>query len=238
KVDGVISSELVLAERTYQTGDELAGEIQKRIDADDNIGNRNVTVEWVDQGDTGYLKFTSGTYGSRSTVDIDTTIDNAAYTALGLTAGLSSAGADVAGTINGESATGHGQLLTGDKDNPTTAGLKLRITLNDEDMVPGVDGTVTVRRGLGFIVDKTLDNITKSIDGSIARRTSALEAQIDDIDDRIVFYEERLARKREQLYQEFLEMEEILSQFQSQGTYLQAQLAGLQNNWNQILGNK
>lgn len=235
KVDGVISKEIVLTERTYNSGEELAEEIQARIDADETIGSRDVSVEWVANGDTGYLQLTSGTYGSRSVVDIESSASNSAYTALGFAAGVDYYGTDVEGTINGESATGNGQYLTGNTDNLTTAGLKLKVTLTADDLTEGTDATVSILRGLATIVDKTLDNITKNADGSIARRTNALETQIDDIDDRIAYYTERLERRREELYEQYQEMESALAELQATSSYLESQLEGINNNWKHIL---
>ena len=46
---------------------------QDRIDSDPLIGNRGLSVEWVDSGSgVGYLELTSSTYGSGSLVNIVT----------------------------------------------------------------------------------------------------------------------------------------------------------------------
>jgi len=235
KVDGVISEDIVLTERTYTSGEELAEELQTRITADETLGAREVTVEWIDEGDTGYLRMTSGSYGSSSNVNIETSISNTAYTALGLAGGMNFYGVDVEGTINGESATGNGQTLTGDDDNLTTDGLKLKVTLTQDDMIDGTDATLSIVRGLATIVDKTLDNITKNADGTIARRTGALETQIDDLDDRIEYYMERLENRRMDLYEQYQKMESVLAEMQATSSYLNSQLASINSNWEQIM---
>ena len=51
---------------------------------------------------------------------------------------VSATGLDVIGTINGESATGKGQILTGNSGNSTTDGLTLRIT----SALAGSHGTI------------------------------------------------------------------------------------------------
>jgi len=169
-----------------------------------------VNVEWVSLPDSGYLKITSGTYGSSSQVRMDTSAANNAYQILGLTNGVVHAGTDVEGTINGESATGKGQFLTGDEDNETTEGIKLKITLTQNQLLAGsFEGSISVAHGLGSKLDNSLENITKSIDGSIARRTSALNKQIESINDQISQYEERLEIRREDLYDQFLQMETL-----------------------------
>ncbi len=236
KVDGLISNDIVLTEKTYNSGSELASEIQTRIDADSKIGGKGLDVEWVDLGSTGYLKFTSWSYGSRSAVEMETTIANSGFSIMGLAGGMVHTGDDVAGTINGENATGTGQILAGNEDNPNTDGLKLRVTLTGNQLESGVEGTISVVKGLGSKLDETLENITKSIDGTIARRTAALNNQIRDINEQIEDYDERLAQRREDLYSQFLAMESALSEYQSEGSYLEQQLASIDSNWKQIKG--
>jgi flagellar hook-associated protein 2 len=236
KVDGTVSNDLVLTERTYNSGAELANEIQTRIDADTKLAGKGVTVEWVDIGEQGYLKITGGTYGSNSKVEMVTSIANSGFSVLGLGAGVRHTGNDVAGTINGEKATGNGRILTGDEDNANTAGLKIKVTLSSNQLVTGVEGTVSIVKGLASRMNEALEGITKSIDGSIARRTSSLNKQIEAINKQIEDYDARLEKRREDLYEEFNNMESVLAELQSENTYLTSQLSSLQNNWNQILG--
>jgi flagellar hook-associated protein 2 len=236
-INGRISEILRLSERTYNSGEDLANELQTRIDADENIGNFGLEVEWVDDGDSGHLRIVSGQYGSESSIQLMTSITESAYNAIGLAAGAYQDGQDVAGTINGESTTGSGQYLVGDEDNESTSGLKLKVTLTEEDLALNYSGTVMTVEGLASIIDGTLDNITKTIDGSIARRTSALNNQIRYLDERIADYNEKLERRREYLYSQYLAMEEALSEYQATGSYLEAQLKNLQSNFDQMFGN-
>jgi flagellar hook-associated protein 2 len=227
RIDGVVSNDLILNTGTYNSGTELAQEVQTRINADSKIGTKGVTVEWVDLGDTGYLRLDSSTYGSNSKVEMITSIAHSVFTKIGLATGLAVTGNNVEGTINGEAATGSGQVLTGKDKNKTTAGLKLKITLTNKDLVNGSEGTISIIRGVASQIDKTLDNITKSTNGSIARRTTALNKQIEDIKAQVTDYDERLAKRKEDLYEKFAAMEEAMSKWQTEGTYLEQQLASL-----------
>ncbi|MCP4706332.1 MAG: flagellar filament capping protein FliD [candidate division Zixibacteria bacterium] len=233
-IDGLLSNEIMLTERDYTTGDDLANELQTRIDADEKIAGKGLTVEWVDEGTTGYLKITSGTYGSGADIGIYASQMLSAYSAIGMSAGDFTEGKDVEGTINGESATGKGQNLTGDEGNVNTDGLKLRVTYTDADSLSGTEGTIGIVKGLASKIDEALENITKSIDGSIARRTSALESQIQYMDERILEFDARLASRKEDLYSEFLAMESALSQYEAEGQYLSSQLENLSSNFNSI----
>ena len=239
QVDGVLSGNLVLSERTYNSGADLAREIQTRIDSDGKVGGKDVTVEWVDLASSGYLKITSGSFGSKSRIQIDAAVPNSAFSILGLAAGTINPGRDVEGTINGEKATGKGQVLTGNEGNRTTDGLKLKIMFTANQLIAGgPEGTLSFTQGLATKMDKALESITKSIDGSIARRTSSLNKQIESITKQIEDYNKRLEKRREDLYEEFQAMEDALAQYQSVGSYLTSQLENVSNNWSQILGNK
>lgn len=236
-VDGVSSGDLVLTAKEYTSGGALAAEIQTKINADSALGTRGVTVEWVDNGADGYLKFTSGSYGSASKVSVISASSNAAQT-LGLATGTQEiAGRDVAGTINGEAATGVGRLLTGNKDNKNTAGLKLEVRMIDADISDGVDGTITFSRGFASRLDRVVESMSRAVDGSIARRTSGLQKQIDDLKAQIESQEERLAIRRERLFVRFTDLETALSQFQSQSAFLEQQLFNLSLNTGRIISN-
>lgn len=236
RVDGVVSNELVLSARTYSSGEDLANEIQTRINADTKIGQYGVSVEWVDLGETGYLKLSSSSYGSTSKVEVMASIADNAMTALGMAAGVSHQGDNVAGTINGEKATGQGQYLTGKTGNATTSGLKLLVTLTSNQLTEGADGDVTVTRGVASTFDDLLESITDSQEGVIARKSSALQSQIDDYEARIEEFDERLALRRERLETEYANLETVLSELQSQSSYLETMLDQASSNLSSILG--
>ncbi|UCD93847.1 MAG: flagellar filament capping protein FliD, partial [Candidatus Zixiibacteriota bacterium] len=235
-VDGRVSDDIVLSERTYSSGDDLANEIQTRIDSDSRLKGMDVSVEWIQTSEGGYVRITSGTYGSGSRVQMVTAVANNAYSLLGLSSGSIHSGQDVAGTINGEKATGKGQVLSGEEGNRTTEGLKLKITLSANQLSGGAaEGTISVALGLSTKIYRTLENITKTVDGSIARRTSALNNQIEAINKQIDNYDKRLQVRRESLYNQFLAMENALAEYQAEGSYLEAQLKNITNNFNMIL---
>jgi len=231
-VDNLTSDDIVLTEKTYSSADELVKEIQDKIDSDENIGNRGLTVEWVESGSgTGYLNFESSTYGSSSNVQTVTSIANSAYTALGLVNGTSHIGQDVAGTINGELAEGKGQFLTGKEGNETTTGLKLIITLDTSQVVFGAEGTITISKGVAAKLADVVDSFTKTGEGLFDRKIKGYENQITAIQNRIDEYEERLEIRRESLFKEFYQMEIALGQLSAQSQFLSNQLASINANW-------
>jgi len=235
-VDGFKSGDIVLTAKTYASGAELAAEIQQKIKADSVLGGRGVAVEWVsDSAETGHLKFTSGSYGSTSSVSVDAPASNSAVNDLGFgTGGQVIAGLDVAGTINGYKATGIGRTLTADKNSGGSAGLSLEVRMSPADVVANATATVTYQRGFSARLARAVDSMTMSTNGTIARRTSGIQAQIDDLKAQIEAQEERLAVRREKLFERFTALESALSQFQAQGSFLTQQFAQLAANTSQI----
>ncbi|MEE9441125.1 MAG: flagellar filament capping protein FliD [candidate division Zixibacteria bacterium] len=239
RIDGRVSEVMTLTAREYSSSADLVNEIQTRINNDKNISAMGVTAEWVDTGSgKGYIKLTSSSYGSASKAELMTSIPNSAYADLGLSAGTLHAGLDVAGTINGESATGQGQVLTGDEDNVNTAELQLKITLTEAQVSSAIEGNITITKGLASVLAEKLDNITKSGSGIIDTKTSSLEKQIENIDKQIKSLDERLAIRRESLVLEFIELEMVLSQLQTESAFLESQLEGIAANFAQMTGKK
>lgn len=238
-IDGVISDEILLEERTYTSTVDLVNELQTRINADSKIGHMNVTVEWVETGlDEGHLKLSSTSFGSTSKVNIETSITNTAYAELGLSASTSNVGLDVEGTINGESATGIGRVLTGDEDNEETAGLKLEINLLASQLVNGIDGTIDITKGLSSVIADGVEKITDGDKGIIASKSKGLQKQIDDIKKYVKDFDKRLIVRRDRLFEKWAQLEVALSQIQAEGAFLESQLAGLTSNLNSMLGRR
>ncbi len=231
-VDGLESGEIYLTERDYASGQALVDEIQSKIDNDENLGPRDIKVEWVADSGGGHIKISSATFGSTSRVELVSGISNSAYTALGLSTGTGVKGTDVEGTINGEQAEGVGQLLKGKDDSKTLKGLVLRITLTDAQLGDGAEGTVTVTKGVASRTRDLVASITKATDGTLDRRISAYQKQVDTIAERVKEIDARLAIRRDALLQKYYAMEEALGQMNTTSTFLTSQLGSINNNWN------
>jgi flagellar hook-associated protein 2 len=237
-VNGRESDEIILAAKSYESTTELIGELQRKIDADLKIGAAGLQVEWVeDEMGSGHLVLTSAAYGKTSKVSVDTTMANNAAASLGLAAGVAVNGLDVAGTINGEEATGSGQYLTGNADNETTAGLKLKITLTEDQLSSGAEGSITIAKGVASKLNVLLTSLTATGDGLLDRRIKSYEDQIENLADRIAEFDERLALRRERLMLQYQKMEEVLSQLGAQSDAITAQMAAFNDNWNTIRNN-
>ncbi len=221
------SEDITLTAGTYTSFAQLVKEIQTRIDADNEIGGRNVTVSFSQNGSTGQIKITSGEYGANSFVSVLLGSSDTLESTLGLKNGTAVSGQDVAGTINGEEAKGSGQILSGKDGNKTTEGLKLRITLDASGLIDGSEGTISLTKGVASRLRDTLFRITDTVNGSLSSRVKGLDAQVQDIKEQIARIDERLALRRKRLVEQFRAMEQALGQLNAQGSFLASSLASL-----------
>ena len=232
KVDGLVSDEIVLSEKTYSSSAALITEIQQKIDADEKVGSRGVVAEWVDNQDgTGYVKISSASYGATSKIEFDNSIGNTVYASIGLATGSVIKGKDVEGTINGEEAEGTGQVLKGLKGNTYTDGLKIKVTLDETAVIDGLEGTIEVVKGFAAKQVDNINSLTKSQTGLFERKIASEQKQIDYLGERVKDIDERLALRRESLFLKFSKMEEALGQLGVESDFLTTQLAGLNINW-------
>ncbi|MBN1626769.1 MAG: flagellar filament capping protein FliD [Deltaproteobacteria bacterium] len=164
------------------------------------------------------LKLTSDSYGSGYNFTIEST-------GTGLWSGSATAdnGLDVAGTINGEAATGKGQYLTGDDGEANIDGLVIKYS----GSTTGTIGNIKFTVGAAELFDRALFNITDSYEGYVAFKQDSLSERISDLEDRIEQMEARLEQKRETLTARYTAMEMALSKMQSMNTWLTSQLSAL-----------
>ena len=231
-VDGRTSQILQLTQKSYTSGDALAREIQNQINADTYLAGKSVAVTFVDQGATGYLEIKSALYGAASSVAMGSPANDAA-TVLGLAGAAATAGTDVAGTINGEAATGAGQFLTANTANANTAGIKLRVTLEPADIVAGAEGTLKLVKGVATRLSELLHTMTDSIGGVLSAKQKNLQTQIDDTTKRITEMDKVLAVRRKRLSDKFAAMEQSLALMQQQSMFIGMQYAALTSGQNQ-----
>jgi flagellar hook-associated protein 2 len=178
--------------------------------------------------DGSHLILTHNGYGSSSTFTISESAaagGNKLWTSGDQTVNN---GVDVAGTINGEAATGAGQILTGNDDEANVDGLVIKYT----GTTTGADiGSVTVTLGVAELFDRQLFNITDSYVGYVGFKQDSLQDKINDLDTQIEDMEARLDRKLENMINQFVAMEMALSALQSQSQWLTGQLNAASSGW-------
>ncbi len=175
----------------------------------------------------GHLVLTHNAYGAGHDFQV-TQKNNALWTdgAVAVTAGV-----DVAGTINGEEATGVGQVLTGNPGQPNVDGLAIKYT----GTAQGVDiGTVKLTYGVAELYQRALYNMTDSIDGYLTSKQKSMQESIKNYQTQIDEMEARLELKREQLLNNYARMEAALLKIQNQGNWLLSQLTAASSGWGSL----
>ena len=223
-LNGDTSVSISLSQNTYNTAEEFAAEIRSQLAANSVMRSSGSSIA-VEVDGSGALKFTSGTYGSESSVSITSVEDG---TGFGVSVATGAAGTDVAGTIGGRTAKGDGQILFLESDSRGgPSGLQVRI-LGD---ATGDRGTIQFVEGIG---ERTVDFITDWVGkgGALEARTSSLNTQLERIAQDQVRLEERIEAYRERLVRQFQAADSLISRLNSTQEYVSQQLAALapQNN--------
>ena len=213
-VDG-ISTSITLTPNTYSSA-ALVAHLQSTINGASEFTAAGVSVA-VSVDVAGKLTFTSNRYGSTSKVDIGGT-----GSANLLPAPIATDGTDVAGTIDGATATGSGQLLTA-AIGTTLSGLKLEIT---GGAVPSDRGTVGFSQGYADLLTKLVDNFTGST-GLINGQTNSLQGTIKDIGKSREAMNLKLTGIEKRLRAQFTALDTSISRMSSTSNYLTQQLAQL-----------
>ena len=171
-----------------------------------------------------HLVLTNNSYGSKSFTisednhllwNSDQTVNN---------------GTDVAGTINGETATGAGQVLTGKTGNANTEGLSVTYS----GTATGDAGTVKLTIGTADLFDRTLFNITDPYSGYVSFKETSLQNSIDTFQTKIDQMNAQVAQKKQQMINEFVAMETALTNIQNQSSWLTSQTTAAANGWKSL----
>ena len=218
-VDGVAAS-ITLAAGNYASANALAAEVQTKLNGTGGLMVEGSSV--VVSQSSGILNITSARYGSTSSVSI--TGGNGATDLMGA-APVSTAGADVAGTINGVAATGMGQTLAAAAGNASEG---LRLTINGGSL--GARGTVNFSRGYADQLNTLAANFLTS-DGVIAGRTEGLNASIKNIDQRQDSFNQRLVTIEARYRAQFTALDTMLSSLNQSSAFLTQQLASLKTTY-------
>ena len=134
-----------------------------------------------------------------------------------------STGTDVAGTINGVTATGFGQTLAAPQTDTTLAGLAIQVSGTQTGNI----GTFTYTPGVAARLDQVIQDATDSTTGYI---TSAEQAHTDNetlINQRVVDMSDQVNQYQTRLQQQFATLEAVLAQMKNTGSFLSSQISTL-----------
>ncbi|MES0371365.1 MAG: flagellar filament capping protein FliD [Mariprofundaceae bacterium] len=157
-------------------------------------------------------------YGSSSSFSVAQSVDG-----LGITDGTFT-GVDVAGTINGETATGNGQMLIGNSGNAD--GLALLYTGSGTGSV----GSFDLGMGIGAAYDNLIDRFANPATGIVQSSIKSSQDVIDQMQLRIEDFLFQIEKQREQLLRSFAAMEAQIAILNSTSQWLTQQTTIMQNN--------
>ena len=209
-IDGINAS-ITLAEGTY-TAASLAAEIQSKINGASTISSAGIKV--IASESAGKLTITSNQYGSESTVAI--TGGNGKLDLFGTP--TTTDGVDVAGTINGITATGSGQTLTGAGD---SSGLVLNIIGGST----GARGDINFAHGFAAKLDKLLDEMLD--DRLIDSRIDGINSSIKDIESQRETLNRRLVDVEKRIRAQFTALDASIASMTQTSNFLLQQLPRL-----------
>lgn len=138
-------------------------------------------------------------------------------------------GTDVAGTINGATATGNGQVLSLPTSDATLPGFTLVVTATAAQVTSqgGDFGTVTYAPGVASRMLSAVDDMTDLIDGTVTSAAGAVQRRIDEYTKQISDWDRRLAARESALRLQFANLDTLLGQMKNQSSYLASQIASL-----------
>jgi len=236
KINGMKHDGTVIDEVTFNVYDGVSA--YKDVDA--LLGEIGTALGGTATVVDGKIKLTDNSTGDSLmtlTLTEPSGLDFGTFSAVtGITNG-SDSGLDVAGTINGEAASGSGQVLTGDAptEGETTSveGLSVRVTLTPDQLVfqGEAQGNVKITMGVAEKFDRKLYDITDSVDGYVSFKQDSLQGSIDSFKTQIENMEAFLDRKTESLINRFVAMELALSGIQNQSSWLAGQVNASYSGW-------
>lgn len=215
---GGVSATITLAAGTYASASALATEVQSKINSVTAFAAAGLAVTATESA--GVITLAANDYGSGAGISI--TGNNAKTDLLG-GAPVTTAGLDVAGSINGVTATGAGQSLTG-ATGDASEGLKITITGG----ATGIRGTVSFFQGYAYKLDTLASGFLNST-GAIPSRTDGINNSIKDIDSRRDALNRRLVDIEARYRAQFTALDTLLSSMTTTSNFLTQQLANLPN---------
>ncbi len=174
------------------------------------------------------LVLTSNQYGSAQSFSVDSTAAGSGQTGLVTTANTpqSFTGTDVAGTINGVTATGSGQVLSAPTSDPTLAGLAVQVTATGITSATNI-GTFNYQQGIAGGLAYASNGAAAPVTGSLTTTVSGIQGQIASLQQQYASYTPMIQAEQAMLEQEFSTMESQLGALQNQGQWLAGQIKQL-----------
>ncbi len=176
----------------------------------------DVSASLASNGSSYSFKLNSATYGSSATFGVSASGTDQ----LGLTsAGTTYTGVDVAGTINGQAATGSGQILSLNSSTDPAGGLVLQVT------TPGITtlttlGTANYAPGMAQGLANLAEQVTMAPYGQLPDTLTGLQNTLANVGVQVKQQQSLVATMQATLTQEFTTMEQTLAQLSAESKFL------------------
>jgi flagellar hook-associated protein 2 len=213
-IDG-INATITLTQKVYATTQDLATELQSKINSITAYSTAGIGVA-ATVNSSGKISVTSNSYGSTSSV--------IATSGTGLVnlfgSAISTTGVNVAGTINGVTATGSGQMLTGSSGNA----MGLAVFINGGSL--GDRGNITFTQGYAFALNNFAAAVTAK-GGVLSSSTTEINNSIKNLDTRTTVLKQRLIGTEARYRAQFTALDQMLTSMNNTSTFLTQQLSKL-----------
>jgi flagellar hook-associated protein 2 len=216
-IDGT-SSAVSLAAGSY-TASQLTTLIQTSINGTTAFSAAGIKINAAVTGG-GFLKLTSNSYGSTSNISLN---NGTGTVVSALTGSISSgtAGTNVTGSLNGVSAVGSGQFLTGSAGS-ASEGLKILVSGG----TTGDRGTIHFSKGYASQLSNLFSSIVGTA-GSISSSTDGINRTIKDIGKQRDTLNSRLIDTEARYRAQFTALDTIISGLNNTSSFLTQQLSAL-----------
>ena len=216
RVDNIDSGVISLNNKVYNSLENLASELQSKINGDENLSSNGaaVTVSVVQN----HLLLTSQKFGSSSNIEIVEMPDELADVT-GLNIFKGQPGADIQGAIGARAAIGSGRTLLAQGD---AHGLRIDVIGGGT----GRRGTVSYSKGVATRLDSLLTNFLGA-NGLIQGKSNGFTDSLKNIEEERNKLAEKLEKSEKKHLKTFTNLDALVSKMRSTGEYLSRQLAAL-----------
>lgn len=209
-----VSTSITLTAKTYASAQELATEVQSRLNGASALSGAGIGVSAT--LDAGRIAITSNSYGAGSSVVASG--GNGLANLFGTA--TSTTGQDVTGTINGANAVGYGQSLS------STSGDSQGLSLLVNGGALGSRGTVSYAQGYAYLMNNLATSVLAD-DGTLSASTNEINSSIKNLGTRRSTLQQRLIGIEARYRAQFTALDGMLSSMNTTSTYLTQQLAQL-----------
>ncbi|HLK13875.1 MAG TPA: flagellar filament capping protein FliD [Fimbriimonadaceae bacterium] len=204
---------------TLNAGNDLTATINQ-INSDPTLSQYVVA-----SNNGGSLKISSNQFGTPGNFTVTSNYEAASNNSgIGVgSLGTTVTGLDVAGTINGETANGSGQFLTGASGNATTDGLEVQYT----GTATGSVGSITFSNGIASQMNQVISSLTTAQTGPFATDISSMNQTITGLNQQITDINAQVTAEQTRLQLEFANMEQAVAALQQQGSSIGSMINSL-----------